>query len=653
MKVPILLPNIFNHPFTYESGKIDLKIGDYVTIPFGKAKSTGVVWDKFEKEKKKNYLIKNVISKLNIPPLKKNTIEFLNWFSAYNLIPKGMALKLSLLSGEAVEDMDLKNFEKFKIKLKKKIFKLTKEQTNSLNEINNKNEKFRVHVLQGTTGSGKTIVYFEALKRIINKGFQGLIMLPEIGLTAQFEKKFKEFFGFNPALWHSGITKKNKKIIWNGIITEKIKVVIGARSSLFLPFKNLGLIIVDEEHDSSYKQEENVIYNARDMAISRASIENIPIHLITSVPSLETYNNIKIQKYQKIELKKRFKNYPLPKTKVINLNLENLNKKSVSDEAIKIVEMYLKKKSQILFFLNRRGYAPFLICKKCGYRHLCPNCSIYLTYHKILNKIICHHCGYQSNTKRRCKNKNLLCDFSLYGPGVEKVFEELKSIFPKKIIKIFSSDYLNKKKQSENLINLVSEEKIDILVGTQMISKGFNFPKLNCIVVVDADFTGKGYDLRTTEKNIQLYNQLSGRAGRFSKDSIIIYQTINPNNEVLKNVIENKLENFFINELKIRKLNNLPPYSRLISLIISSSSKENSYQGALEIKKKIGQLNSVQILGPVDSPIFKKKKLYRTRLLIRSNSAKMCQKPLAKVLEKLKISSKIKLTVDVDPINFT
>ena len=186
-----------------------------------------------------------------------------------------------------------------------------------------------------------------------------------------------------------------------------------------------------------------------------------------------------------------------------------------------------------------------------------------------------------------------------------------------------------------------------------MISKGFNFPKLNCIVVVDADFTGKGYDLRTTEKNIQLYNQLSGRAGRFSKDSIIIYQTINPNNEVLKNVIENKLENFFINELKIRKLNNLPPYSRLISLIISSSSKENSYQGALEIKKKIGQLNSVQILGPVDSPIFKKKKLFRTRLLIRSNSAKMCQKPLAKVLEKLKISSKIKLTVDVDPINFT
>ena len=241
----------------------------------------------------------------------------------------------------------------------------------------------------------------------------------------------------------------------------------------------------------------------------------------------------------------------------------------------------------------------------------------------------------------------------MYGPGVEKVFEELKIIFPNKVVKIFSSDYLNQKKQSENLIKEVSEEKIDILVGTQMISKGFNFPKLNCIVVVDADFSGKGYDLRTTEKNIQLYNQLSGRAGRFSKDSMIIYQTINPKNEVLKNIVENKIENFFTNELRIRKQNNLPPYFRLIAIIISSDTRENSYQGALEIKKKIAQLNHVQILGPVDSPIFKKKKMFRTRLLIRTDVKNMCQRPLAKILEMLKISSKIKLTVDVDPINFT
>ena len=256
MKVPILLPNIFDHPFTYESGKLNLKLGDYVIIPFGKSKLTGVVWDEFEKENKKEFLIKNVISKLNISPLNKNTISFLNWFSKYNLIPKGMALKLSLLSGEAIEDVDIKNFEKFETNFKEKFFDLTEEQDKALNEINKENNKFRVHVLQGTTGSGKTIVYFAALKAIINKGFQGLIMLPEIGLTKQFEEKFKEFFGFNPAIWHSGITKKNKKTIWNGVSTGKIKVVIGARSSLFLPFKNLGIIKVDEEHDQSYKQDE-------------------------------------------------------------------------------------------------------------------------------------------------------------------------------------------------------------------------------------------------------------------------------------------------------------------------------------------------------------------------------------------------------------
>ncbi len=497
------------------------------------------------------------------------------------------------------------------------------------------------------------MVYFERIRKLIQENKQALILIPEIFLTTQFKNRFKLFFGYEPAIWHSKISINKKKDIWLSVAKNKIKIVLGARSSLFLPFKNLGLIIVDEEHDTSYKQEDNVIYNARDMAISRASIENIPIHLITSIPSLETYNNIQIKKYKKTELKNRFKNYPLPKTKVINLNLENLNNKSISDETIKIVKTYLKKNNQILFFLNRRGYAPFLICKKCGYRYICPNCSIYLTYHKILDKIICHHCGYQSIKKKQCKVKNLLCNFSMYGPGVEKVFEELKNIFPNKVVKIFSSDYLNKKNQSENLIKEISEEKIDILVGTQMISKGFNFPKLNCIVVVDADFTGKGYDLRTTEKNIQLYNQLSGRAGRFSKDSIVIYQTINPNNEVLKNILGNKTENFLLEELKIRKQNNLPPYYRLISLIISSKTRENSYQGAVEIKKKIHQLNHIQILGPVDSPIFKKKKMFRTRLLIRSESKNMCQKPLANVLEKLKLSTKIKLTVDVDPINFT
>ena len=654
MQVPILLPKVFNHPFTYIHNSKNIKNlsqGDIVIVPFGKNKEIGVVWDKIKKTNKKIKL-KHIEKKVSGVRLNKKLIKFINWFAIYNLAPKGLILKMCL--------GNLKNFEKVQNNKEKneafsKIinYNLNAEQQKALDNLLNLGNKFSVAVLLGITGSGKTLIYFERIKQLIKQNKQALILIPEIFLTTQFKNRFKLFFGYEPAIWHSKIGIGKKKKIWNSVAQNKIKIIIGARSSLFLPFKNLGLIIVDEEHDPSYKQEESVIYNARDMAISRASIENIPINLITAVPSLETYNNIKNKKYSKTELKKRFKNFPLPKTKIINLNLEKINKNSISSETIEIVKKYLKKNNQILFFLNRRGYAPFLICKKCGFKYICPNCSIYLTYHKLSKKIICHHCGHQTNIRKKCKDPKDYCNFSMYGPGVEKVFDELKNIFPDKNIKIFSSDYLKGKKESDKLIRQVSEDKIDILIGTQMISKGFNFPKLNCIVVVDADFTGRGYDLRTTEKNIQLYNQLSGRAGRFARDSIIIYQTINPNDQVLKNIIENNPEKFLENELKLRKENNLPPYYRLISLIISSSSKDNSYRGALEIKKKITQLNELEVLGPVDSPIFKRKKKYRTRLLVRSERKNMCQHSLAKILEKLKISSKIKLTVDVDPINFT
>ena len=327
MKVPILLPNIFNYPFTYQSD-LNLKVGDYVLVPFGKTKMTGVVWDHFEKKNEKSFYLKKVIRKLNTKPLKEKTIKFLNWFSQYNLIPKGMSLKLHLLSNEAVEEISDKEYESYKLVKKIDDFKLSKEQEKSVSELKINNKEFRVHVLQGTTGSGKTIVYFNSIKDKIDKGYQGLILLPEIGLTSEFEKKFIEFFGFTPAIWHSGITKKKKKIIWNGLTNGKIKVVIGARSALFLPFNKLGIIIVDEEHDQSYKQDEGVIYNARDMAISRASFENIPINLVSAVPSLETYENIKKKKYSYSRIINRYKNAQLPKHEIIELKKYKLNNQS-------------------------------------------------------------------------------------------------------------------------------------------------------------------------------------------------------------------------------------------------------------------------------------------------------------------------------------
>ena len=650
MKFPILLPNIFNYPFTYESD-INLKIGDFVEVPFGKSKITGVVWDHFEKKSNKSFKIKKIIRKLQIPNLEKNTLEFLNWFSEYNLVPKGMALKLVLLSRKPIEKIDNKYYKNFNNKIKKNLFNLTNEQKKSLNEINISNHKFNVHVLQGTTGSGKTIVYFEALKKILEKGFQGLIMLPEIGLTNQFEKKFIEFFGFKPAIWHSAIPKKNKEIIWSGIINGKIDVVIGARSSLFLPFKKLGLIIVDEEHDQSYKQDEGVIYNARDMAISRASFENIPVNLITAVPSVETYENIKKKKYRISKLTQRYKNASLPNYEIINLNdVELENKSWISKEVIKKVNFHLEKKDQVLFFLNRRGFSPNVLCKKCYNSFSCPNCSINLVYHKDKKNLLCHYCGFKSYLKRNC-SKEGVCDFIFSGPGVERISEELKRIFPSKKIEIFSSDTMNKKSSKDKLEKIINNE-IQILVGTQLISKGFHFPNLNCIVVVDIDLSSNGHDLRSAEKNLQLYHQLSGRAGRTGQSSTVYFQTYNYNTKMISDITDKNPEIFLNKEIEIRKKNNLPPFERFISLVLTGENKNKLENEAIRFKSLIQNKIYGKILGPVSAPIFRLKRKYRIRLLIRGPKTLKLQNSLASAISNFKFSSGIKLSVDVDPISF-
>ena len=312
--------------------------------------------------------------------------------SDHNLqVYSGMIAALDRGVGKVIDKLDEKLYQKFKFQVQSHSFELNEDQKKSLNEINISNNNFNVHVLQGTTGSGKTIVYFEALKDVLKKNYQGLIMLPEIGLTNQFEKKFIEFFGFKPAIWHSGVTKKNKEIIWSGVINDKIKVVIGARSSLFLPFKNLGLIIVDEEHDQSYKQDEGIIYNARDMAISRASFENIPVNLITAVPSIETYENIKKGKYKISKLKKRYQNASLPNYEIINMNKVKLKKQSwLSNEIVQKVNHHLEKKNQVLFFLNRRGFSPNVFCKNCLNKFSCPNCSInFIASEKATTSAVC------------------------------------------------------------------------------------------------------------------------------------------------------------------------------------------------------------------------------------------------------------------------
>jgi len=628
MKIPVLLPNIFDHPFTYESDK-KVDVGAYVEVPFGKTDAIGVVWDQFEKEKNnKKFRIKKIKKFLNIAKLNENTVKFLNWFSEYNLVPKGMALKLHLLSSEAIEILEEKEYLKFDEKLRTNKYKLSKEQDAAFKDLIKKDEKFRTHVLQGTTGSGKTIVYFNAIKKKIEKGFQALILLPEIGLTNEFEKKFIDFFGFRPAIWHSSITKKNKKIIWSGLSSNKIKVVIGARSALFLPFKNLGLITVDEEHDQSYKQDEGVIYNARDMAISRAMLENIPVNLVSAVPSLETYNNIKLKKYEYSRIFKRYNDANLPEHEIIDLKKYILEKQSwISSKTLEKVKFHLDKGDQVLFFLNRRGFSPFVLCKKCINVFSCPNCSINLVFHKKNNQLLCHYCGFKTGLDRDC-NDGEKCELAFSGPGVEKIYEEVKSIFSNYKSVIFSSDTMNKK-SSIKILNKIIENKINILIGTQMVSKGFHFPNLNCIVVLDIDLTSQGHDLRAAEKNLQLYHQLSGRAGRAGKPAKVYFQTYNINSDVISQLTNQDPFLFLEKELILRKNYSLPPFERFIGLIITSQDQDKLKKESYILQEKLNQNLNCKVLGPVEAPIFKIKKNYRNRILIRAkkdlNIQKNCQ----------------------------
>ena len=441
MKAQVLLPKIFNFSFTYNTNNVSLKTGDLVEVPFGQNKEIGVVW-KNKNNELKNIKIKDINKKIEDYSIGPKLVDFVEWFSTYNMVPLGLVLKMTIGNKDNFTKKIDPNFDQIK-KLAKK-YVLNNEQKKAFKYLDLVNNKFDVSVLQGTTGSGKTLVYFERIKKIIGKNKQALVLLPEIFLTNEFNSRFKDFFGYEPAIWHSKVTPKNKRIIWKGIIKNKIKLVVGARSALLLPFKDLGIIVVDEEHDTSYKQDDGVIYNARDMAISRASFEKIPIHLVTSIPSIETYNNIQTKKFRHIKILKRFNDYPLPKTKIINLNINKIKDKFISDDTINYVNEFLKKNEQVLFFINRRGYAPYLICKKCGFKQVCPNCSIYLTFHKTKNKAVCHHCSLERGIKNKCKKADD-CDFIMYGPGVEKIFEEVKKIFPKNKVEIFSSDYMKKK----------------------------------------------------------------------------------------------------------------------------------------------------------------------------------------------------------------
>ena len=655
MLVDVLLPLNFDHGFTYQSDK-KLKIGHLVLVSFKNKEIVGIVWDLKPRPLKKNIKIKKIIEVLKLPNLSKNKINFIEKMASYNLVNKGMVLNLFLYK---------KGFSSFNKGLKKITdFSEYNPYTNQNEELSNEQNKilkfieekisfnhYSANLLQGIPGSGKTHVYFEIIKSALKEGYQVLVLLPEKGLSEQIAKRFSNFFRYEPAIWHSGIKDKVKKKIWKGIFSNEIKLVLGARSALFLPFQKLKLIIIDEEHDSSYKQEEGLPFNARDMAILQASIERFPIFLVSATPSVETFYNAQKKKYNYYCLQNRYNESDLPEIKTVKLKKENTSENNfISEFVTREVKNYLQTGDQVLFFLNRRGHSTFLFCYNCMKRLECPKCSVGLVYHKKNNVAICHYCNHVDKLKRKCQNDQI-CKFKFYGVGLEKIYEEIQIKFKGYSTDILSSDLTDYNKFQPQLQN-IENNKTKIIVATQIISKGFNFKNLNCIVAVNCDSAFLGNDIRASEKNYQLLYQLAGRAGRFNKKSKIFLQTFDDQNSIFNSLKNFNSDDFYKNEINFRKHSKLPPFYKFISIIISGKNSFHVEKYSIQLKNSLPRNEFIEIYGPVSATIYRIKSDFRFRLLVKYNPKVTPQTEIKKRLELFRLPNNLKLQIDVDPINF-
>ena len=551
---------------------------------------------------------------------------------------------------------DKKEFEKPNAAYKK--VNLTDEQKEAavqlVGEIGN---GFNVTLLDGVTGSGKTEVYFEAVARALELGQQVLILVPEIGLTSQWLGRFERRFGVKPAKWHSALGNRERIDTWKAVIEGRAKVLVGARSALFLPYQNLGLIVVDESHDQSFKQEDAVNYQGRDMAIVRAKYEQIPIILSTATPDLETVVNVEEGKYDIVELKSRFAAAVLPEIKIIDLKQDKPVRGSwgvswLAPTLANALKENLERQEQSMLFLNRRGYAPLVICRDCGHRIQCPNCTAWLTEHRRVGNLVCHHCGYVTPIPKECPECHSETGLTACGPGVERVAEEVKFRFPTARVKILSSDITTNFAEVSQVIHEMEEGNVDILIGTQILAKGHHFPSLTLVGIVDADLGLMGSDLRASERTFQLLSQVAGRAGRGEKKGTVYLQTLYPENAVLQALVENNREKFLALEKKTRRLLKMPPFGKLAAVIVSGPNQEETEKTALWLGQTAPNNEFVSTLGSAPAPIFMLRNKFRYRLLLKTAKNIRIQDVLRDWLKRIKIPGRVRVEVDIDPYSF-
>ncbi|MFC1659211.1 primosomal protein N' [Pseudomonadota bacterium] len=564
------------------------------------------------------------------------------------LVKNGVLQEVSVLEDELISHLKTEQNYKFELN------KLSDTQQSATDFVNEKIEEdnFSVTVVEGITGSGKTEVFFHSIAKILKEGRgQVLILLPEIVLTSSIVNRFEKQFGFKPDLWHSQVSTSKKKKTWKGVADGSIKVVVGARSALFLPFKELAFIVVDEEHDSSYKQVDMGAYHGRDMAIVRAKIENIPLILSSATPSIETLVNIKKGKYYHLKLPTRFGGASIPKSEIVDLRKEKRDKnKYISEKLKEEIGEALESGKQVMLYLNRRGYAPLMICKDCGHKIQCPNCSIYLTEHRRFDRLICHHCGHFINTPKSCPECQKEESFFSFGPGVEKIQEEIMEFFPDARIGLMTSDTVKGTHDAENFVKKVINNEIDIIIGTQLIAKGHHFPKLTLVGIIDADEGLFGSNIHSTERTFQMLTQVSGRAGREKDEGKVLFQTFSPKNLVLQAIVSDEREKLFDFEIQNRKLINLVPFGKMVEVMVSCKNESQAISISKSIVSSFPRIQELTIFGPNPAPVFKINNRYRYRILVKTPKNINIQKLVTNSLENVKIPSNIRIRIDVDPV---
>ncbi|MBM84924.1 MAG: primosomal protein N' [Rhodospirillaceae bacterium] len=512
---------------------------------------------------------------------------------------------------------------------------------------------YSVTVIDGVTGAGKTDVYFEAIAETLRMGRQVLILVPEIALSTSFLGRFEGRFGAPPGQWHSDLSPLQRRWTWRAVIEGRMPVLVGARSALFLPFPNLGLVIVDEEHEAAFKQGDGVAYQGRDMAIVRARLGNIPAILVSATPSLETVTNVERGRYARVALPTRHSGATLPDVHAVDMRIAGPERgRWITPDLSRAVNAALERGEQALLFLNRRGYAPLTLCRACGHRLECPNCSAWLVEHKLSQRLQCHHCGFAADLPQECTECRTVDSLTPSGPGVERLAEEVHDRYPDARLRIVSSDTLSGPNAAAEFVRSVRAGEVDIIIGTQVVAKGHHFPMLTVVGVIDADLGLAGGDLRASERTYQLLHQVAGRAGRSDRPGSVFLQTHFPENPVMRALVKWDRDRFLLEESRAREEAGMPPFGRLVALVVSARDAATADEAGQLLARAAPRFSDVQVLGPAPAPLALLRGRHRRRLLLKATRSVNVQKLVRDWLAPLKLPSAARLRVDVDPYGF-